>query len=145
MTALTIDTGIAALSVTGLTIKAVTAIPESVLARDCPLFMANPDNWLGETATTDVFENSQAVAVQTRYTLNYLFLYASAGSGRGLKDHFSGFATTYAALRQKLIKMDLPLISITNVTASNFGMITDATTKSSFYGALVTVTAREIS
>lgn len=144
MSAVTLDTAIAALSVTGLTIKGLSAIPQEVNARDCPILFPDPAKWLGQGASTPGnFDNVIAGRVQYEHNCSYILAYAQDASGRGLADHFSGMAALVFALTQKLIRIDIVAMSIRRVSVTSFGQMTDPAGKQ-FYGCGVTVTALEL-
>lgn len=152
MSAITLDTAIGALSVTAtlpdgstkaLTIKTITTLPSVDYSRDCPILHPDQTNWLGQqSATPGNFDNVIAGRIQNTITLNYRLLYEQAGAGRGLADFYANMAALSLSLRQKIFGIDLPAMSIRQVSISQFGPITDPVGKS-FYGSLVTVTALE--
>ena len=79
----TITNSIAAVSVSGLTIKDIDEIPQSANNRDCPLLVPDPDNFVtGFNANPDTFGAGSNRKWTVGYTLNYLLLYAVVGSGR---------------------------------------------------------------
>jgi hypothetical protein len=143
MSAVTLDTAISALTVSGLTIKGLSAIPQEVNARDCPLLFPDPSKWLGQGASTPGnFDNVSAGRVQYEHNCSYILAYAQDGSGRGLSDYFSGMAALVFLLTQALIRIDIVAMSIRRVSVTGFGQMTDPTGKG-FYGCGITVTALE--
>lgn len=151
MSALTIDTAIAALKVSTtapfaktLKIKGVSAIPNEVQARDCPILFPSPSNWLaGSVAIPGNFDNPIAGRLEYRHTLVYVLAYDELGTGRGLSDHYAGMAALTIALQKAVIRqIDEVSVSIQNVAISSFGQMTDPSGKP-FYGATVTITALE--
>jgi hypothetical protein len=82
----TVATSIAALSVSGVTIKDLNAIPQQVQARDCPIFFPDPTRPMGDYVL-EVNSYGSSVAKKTaHYTLNYVFLFAEVGQARGIYD-----------------------------------------------------------
>jgi hypothetical protein len=143
MSAQSLDTAIAGLNITGLTIKGLTGIPQEVNDRDCPLLFPSPSNWLGQgSSTPGNFDNVIAGRVQYEHNLTYVLAYAQGGTGRGLSDHYNGMATLTQSLVTKLIRIDIDAMSIRRVTVSSFGQLTDPAGKM-FYGCNLVITALE--
>jgi hypothetical protein len=141
----TIATGIANLSVTGVTIKDVTAIPESVNARDCPILFPSPDGWLlgGNPDGPTTFGTPS-----TRYWVfdrgfDYVYLHAPVGSGRGLIDNIPAMATKLDLIMTAITLLDLTNVDVKGVSCSAFGLLVDPA-GNSFYGCHVQITIREV-
>jgi hypothetical protein len=144
MSALTLDAAIAQLSVSGLTIKSLSQIPDVDYSRDCPVMHPDPSGWLGQqSATPGNFDNVIAGRIQNTIALNYRLLVAQAGEGRGLLDWMYPMATLTLAIRKEIFSLDLVAMSIRQVNISQFGEIQDPSGKT-FYGSLITVTALEL-
>jgi len=92
----TISNAVAALSVSGLTIKDVDEIPQAVNNRDCPLLVPNPDNYVsGFYVVSDSFGIGSGHKWTAQYTLNYILLYAAVGAGRTtVMEKYSGMVST---------------------------------------------------
>jgi len=88
----TITNSIAALSVSGLTIKDIDEIPQGLSDRDCPILTPDPDNFItGFKAKADSLDKTRWTVT---YTLNYILLYAAVGSGRTtVMEKFSGMVS----------------------------------------------------
>jgi hypothetical protein len=150
MSEITLDTAIAALTVAitspvtkSLTIKSISTIPQEVFSRDCPILFPSPSNWLGQGASTPGnFDNVIAGRVRYEHNLTYVLAYDEIGTGRGISDFYAGMAALLYALVQKLIRIDIVAMSITRVSCTQFGQMTDPTGKQ-FYGCGITVTAQE--
>ena len=88
----TITNSIAALTITGVTIKDIDEIPQGVMDRDCPMLVPNPDNFINSFAA--VADSLDKTKWTVTYTLNYLLLYAMVGSGRTTTmEKFSGMVS----------------------------------------------------
>jgi hypothetical protein len=82
----TVTNSIAAISVTGLTIKDIDEIPARVYGRDCPILYPEPLDFItGWEAEKMTFGRGLTVKWMMRYNLTYTLLYAPIGSGRGLE------------------------------------------------------------
>lgn len=92
----TITNSIAALTITGLTIKDIDEIPQGVMDRDCPMLIPDPDNFITAfNAQPDTLDKTKWTVA---YTLNYLLLYAGLGSGRTtVMEKFSGMVSKATA------------------------------------------------
>jgi hypothetical protein len=75
---------IAALSVSGVTLKDIDAIPEKVEARDCPILFPRPNEFVTDYELEINSFGSAAAKKTERYKLNYVFLHAPIGAERGL-------------------------------------------------------------
>jgi hypothetical protein len=81
----TITSSIASLSVSGLTILALTAIPEAV-ERDVPVMYPEPVDFVTDfVAELAAFNRGSTPRWNVTYNLNYTLLYAKVGSGRGME------------------------------------------------------------
>lgn len=115
------------LDVNEVHIRDLTAIPEKVTDRDCPILYPLPNGFVTNlTVQIDSFGDARAKKT-VFYTLTYRFLEASLGSGRGLFDLYSDFVKHVFAVLDKLIdsqalsgQIDLEIESI-----SNFGPVAD--------------------
>jgi len=147
LSATTIASGIAALSITGVTVKDIDEIPEKVEARDCPVLFPSPDGWMGAANGEPSDGSTTFGTASTRYWIfnrqyKYIFLYAQVGSGRGLKDHYSGMADKADAIIEALAEMDITDVDVQSVQVGEFGVLTDPG-GTSFFGFTVNVTLRE--
>jgi hypothetical protein len=143
----TIATGIAALSVSGVTIKDVTAIPDTVNGRDCPILFPSPDGWLlGGNGEPSDGPTTFGTAITRMWTFNrtyrYVFLYEQAGATRGLKDVISGLAGKVDLITEAVAEMDLTDVDAQSITVSNFGVI-EAPDAKAFFGCILDFTFRE--
>ena len=85
---ITVTNSIAALSVTGVTIKDIDEIPSRVDAYDCPILYPEPVDFITNFTVTDASFQGQ---YDVEYDMNYAFLYAQVGEGSELLSHYSGF------------------------------------------------------
>ena len=103
----TIVTNIAAISVTGVTIKDMDNIPEQVNARDCPILIPEPVDFV---SNFEVERNSYGSAAQSkktaRYTLNYTFMYQPVGASRTGLDKYGDMVEKAFAIIDAIIAND---------------------------------------
>ena len=91
--AVAVATAIGGLTVAGVNLKALNAIPEGADARECPMVYPRPDGFLsGLEVIVDSF-GSTAAKKTVKYILTYTYLYAPLGAGRGLFDLYEDMVT----------------------------------------------------
>jgi len=142
-----IATNIAALSISGVTVKDITAIPEKVEARDCPILFPSPDGWMaGGNAEPSEGPTTFGTATTRLWTFNrtykYIYLHSIVGSGRGLKDHISGMTTKADAILTAISTLDVSDVDVKTMAIGEFGVLTDPS-GNSFFGFTLDVTLRE--
>ena len=142
-----IASGIAALSITGVTVKDITAIPEQVENRMCPILFPSPDGWMGggngepaEGSTTFGTTTTRLWTFNRNY--HYVYLHAPVGSSRGLMDMISAMSTKADAIITALTTLDITDVDVKNVAIGEFGVLTDPA-GNSFFGFTVDLTLRE--
>jgi len=124
----TVADSIAALSVSGVTIKDIDGIPEEVHKRVCPIMFPDPDGFVTNLAVTpQSFGAGTAGKNDVRYTLNYLFLFCPVGSGRYLADNAVGLVNKAVLILNALIANDAVTGSIDiEPKLGDFGVLQDA-------------------
>lgn len=76
---------IAALTVTGLTIKDADQIPVEMTQRDCPVMFPRPDDFITDfRSERQSFGPAASAARDVTYTLNFILAYEPVGKGRGI-------------------------------------------------------------
>lgn len=144
----TIATAIAALSVSGVTIKNITNTPQQVSARDCPILYPPMNAWKrGGSAQESSNGPATFGTPTTRYwvfnrTYRYIYLHAPVGSGRGLDDHTLAMSDNEDAISTALTALDIPTVDIIGVTVGEFGQIQEPA-GAMFYGFTFDVKMRE--
>lgn len=128
MQADTIATSIAGLSVPGVTIKDLDGIPEEAQARDCPLLYPKPDGFMSNLRVErDSFGAGSEARKTVRYTLNYAYLHAPVGEGRGLFDVYAAMVGNTLAILDALLADDAlnGAVDITPGSVVRFGLVND--------------------
>lgn len=143
-----IAAAIAALSVSGVTIKDLSGIPQQVQPRECPILYPSPSGW-NQGGSAELSQKGPATfgTPTTRYwefdrTYNYTYLHAPVGSGRGLYEHYTAMTTNEDAIMSILTTLDIATVDVNGVKISAFGTVQDPA-GSSFYGYTVSITMRE--
>ncbi len=103
----TVATSIAALSVTGVTIKDLDAIPTNVVPRDVPILFPRMDDFITNLVLTRESMGIPADAAKdVTYTLNYVYLHAPVGGTRGLHDFAQAMVQKVADIWDEFIAND---------------------------------------
>lgn len=141
-----ITSAIAALSVSGVTIKDVSAIPDSVVHRDCPIFFPAPGNWLngGNAANEDstTFGTPGTRLWHINRSMNYVFLHSAVGTGRGNADNYADAVTKIEALVTALVQLDVSGVDVTDVAHTPISVM-NSPAQTKFTGCEFTITLRE--
>ena len=146
--ATTIATGIAALTITGVTVKDLTAIPDVVYERDCPILYPDHANWLTGSTGSNEGESMQTFGAAgagmwvIERVMRYQYFHTVVGAGRGLKDFYSAMSTKQDAIITALLALDLTNCDVMRVECSEFGSFADAS-NNSLLGFTVLVTVKE--
>lgn len=143
----TIATGIAALSISGVTVKDITGIPEGISDRTLPILFPAPSSWMGGGNGEPSTGPATFGTPTTRFwifnrTYNYVYLHAPVGSGRGLYDHYSSMSSKADAILEAILTLDLSGIDVKNVIISDFGVLEDPA-KKQYYGFTLAIMLRE--
>jgi len=134
-----IFTGIAALSISGVTVKDITAIPDAILTRDCPILFPAPDA-VGQ-AEAELITFGPGMWEVTR-TFEYIYAHAEEGTGRGLRDHLSAINTNLDAIITAIVGLDVSGVDVVSVSYTQETVVTDPVTKE-FWGKMLTITLLE--
>jgi hypothetical protein len=116
----TITNSIAALVVTGLTIKNMDEIPTTLTGRDCPVLIPDMNNFIsGFEVNPDSFGSASVRKWTTKYTLNYLLIYAQAGIGRvTVVENYAGMVQMAYAFFDTILSTDTISGSVDHLVGS---------------------------
>jgi len=141
-----ITAGIAAISISGLSIKDITAIPEQVQPRDCPILFPHPVQFIqggaGGEEGLETFGTPTTRFWLFNRTYRYLFLYAPVGSTRGMVDIYSGYVSKIDSIMESITELDVTDVDVRNISVSELGVIEDPA-GSKFYGCTIDIMVRE--
>ena len=142
-----IATAIAGLTISGMTVKDVTATPQQVQPRDCPILFPMPNGWIKGGSAEPADGPATFGTPSTRFwmfnrTFDYVYLHAPVGAGRGLLDQNPGMGSSADAIMTALTTLDVTGVDVKNVSIGQFGTITDPT-GTQFYGFIVSIVLRE--
>jgi hypothetical protein len=138
-----ITSGIAALTGTGITIKDIDAIPDTVQDRDCPVMFPAPVELSGgyEDAPS-TFGITTAFWICSR-TLRYTYLHAQAGMKRNISEHYAAMLVTADLLIEKIMELNVANVDVESVSISQIGAYEDPAAVL-YYGFTVDVRVREM-
>jgi len=143
LSAATVATSIAALSVSGLTIKDLDAIPQEVTARDCPVLYPDPTRFMTDLVIEVDSFGSASAAKTIRYTLNYVLAYRIVGEERGLYKIYQGFVQKACLFIDAMLANDALSGCIDSTTIGlTLGVVQDPSGKS-FHGCLIPIRIME--
>lgn len=134
----TVSTAISELSVSGVTIKDITAIPESARML-CPILLPQPNDYMsGVQFSFESFGSNGTALMNLEYDLNYVYLHCEAGSGMNAFAPFSALMTKLAAILVEIMSNDKidGLVDLKLNSVSNIGIISDPA-GNEFWGVLL--------
>jgi hypothetical protein len=123
----TVTNSIAALSISGVTIKDIDEIPQSAQLLG-PVLIPQPNDFVTEfTQTFQSFGSNGTAKVDFGYTLNYVYLHCEAGSGISSFDIYAGLITNLSAIVVAIASNDAVsgLVDLKIASISNIGVIED--------------------
>jgi hypothetical protein len=122
----TVANSIAALSVSGVTIKDVDEIPSAVDTRQ-PTILPKPDFVTGFVMERDSFGAGSA-KMTVRYVLNYRFCYKPVGAGRaGQIEHYDGMVDKVALFWDAVLAINTltGAVDIEPAGVAHMGLVND--------------------
>lgn len=142
-----IAAGIAALTVSGVTIKDISNIPEAVTPRDLPMLYPSPNNWKnGGTSEPSTGALTFGPPTGRTWLFNriykYVYLHAPAGAGRSIAENYTALSAKEDAIVEALTALDLANVDVKQIEVADYGVLEDSA-GSKFYGFTVTLTLRE--
>jgi len=103
----TVTNSIAAISVSGVTIKDLDEIPNQVDPSACPILYPEPVNFITNLAVTPMsYGTAGSGYFDVDYDMTYAFLYAKVRSGGALLDHYAGFVDKVCLILDAILLND---------------------------------------
>lgn len=133
---LAVSASIASLSITGVTVKDVGAIPESVSTL-VPIIIPRPNEFITSIeAVNQSFGSMGNQAQDFMYTLNYIFLYAPVGSGESAFTPYDDMLAKLIVVVNVILNNDVVsgLVDIQLESITGIGSIDDPA-GNSYWGA----------
>jgi len=132
LSVVTIADSISKLSVTGVTIKDINEIPDSVNDGDCPMVIPKPDGFLSDFELERMAMASGTANVwNVEYTLTYRFLHSEIGLGLGILDAYPGMVDKVCDFIDRMLISDTitGAVDLTVEDISTFGPVADPSGK----------------
>lgn len=124
----TVSASIAALTISGVTIKSSASIPESAMML-CPILFPKPDGFVTDMEFTRESQGGNGTALMNlSYTLNYVYCHAPIGSGvGGIFTTYGPLITNLALILEKIFASDTltGAVDITLSGVTNIGPVVD--------------------
>jgi hypothetical protein len=142
----TVATAISGLTVSGVTIKDITAIPDSAKML-CPVLIPQPNDYMSGTKMTfETFGSMGTAKMNMEYDLNYVYLHCEAGSGINAFAPFSDLMTKLASILVVIMSNDKVngLVDLQLQNVGNIGIINDPA-GNSYWGVLLSFHVLEFS
>jgi hypothetical protein len=141
-----IATAIASLSITGVTVKDITAIPEGVSAESCPILFPSPDGWqMGGNGEPSDGPTTFGTPTTRMWTFNrgykYIYLHTPVGTGQ-LADIIGPMSTKADAILTAFTTLDVTDVDVMKVEIGDFGAL-QGPDGHSFFGFTLNVIMRE--
>jgi hypothetical protein len=137
-----IATAIAALSVSGVTMKDITGIPKAVKAADCPIFFPHPDDWmLGTQSVQDTQWVGQATVFDATRRFRYIYLHDVSIAANPISSIYAAMAAKVDLIYSAIATMNTSagVLTVESISISQFGEIVapaagTSTIRNVFYG-----------
>jgi hypothetical protein len=140
----TITNSIAALSIPGVNTKDIDEIPQSANLIT-PVLLPQPNDFVTDFSQEFLSLGSNGTAkINFKYTLNYVFLYAEAGSGVGSLEICAGLIRTLSAILVAFASNDAisGLVDLQTSGIGNIGIIEDPS-GNQYWGILLSLRVLE--
>jgi len=141
-----IFTAISNLSISGVTVKDLTAIPQAGDETICPILFPNPDGCVsganGEPSDGSMTFGTPSTRMwQFNRVYELIYLHCQVGAG-ALSDIYSSMCSKSDAIIHALVELDITDVDVQSVTIGKFGALQDPS-NNYFHGFTVSVTMRE--
>jgi hypothetical protein len=136
----TVANSIAGLSISGVNVKDIDEIPDSA-SMLCPVLIPQPNNFVSNTAFTfETFGSNGAAKMNLEYDLNYVFLYANAGTGVNAFAPYEGLISKLTTILVAIFSNDAitGAVDVKLGSVGDVGIITDPA-GNEYWGVLFTL------
>jgi len=132
------------LSVSGVDIRDIDRIPDEVTVRQCPIMFPQPGEIsVGYEDEPATFGGATGTYWPVTRTINFLYLHAPIGEGRGAFSHYSGLADKADAMIGKFMELNITGVDILSVKIDGFSKPIEGPSGNMFFGFTVSMTVRE--
>ena len=143
-------TAIAALSVSGVTMKNITNMPRSVTKADCPIFFPDPSEWFLDMHTDDDLAFvGQAGQYDVMRKLKYVYIHAPSIAANPISTYYAAMAAKVDLLYNAIGAMNNGVAVVTKIGTSAFGeleapTIGAGTIRNVFFGCFFEISFTEL-
>lgn len=140
----TVTNSIAALSISGVTIKDIDEIPEDA-AMLTPILFPQPSGFITDIAPSfETLGSNGAAKMNLEYTLNYVYLHAPVGNGINAFAPYAGMITKLAAIFVAIMSNDAitGLVDLKLNALPNLGVVASPN-EVDYWGALISLRVTE--
>jgi hypothetical protein len=140
-----IANGIAALTVTGVTIKSLSNIPDIITVGECPILMPDENNWMSGAVGGPDGDGPSTFGPgmwEFQRDFGYIYLHSATGQKRSMSDHLAAISANIDAIQTALTTLNVAGVDVIQITCGEFGPYTDPS-KQNFYGLKIVVTVEE--
>jgi len=103
----TITASIAAVAITGVTVRDTSNMTDAVTLRDCPLLSPRPFQFVGlSPIERDTYGGPATSQKSATFTLTYRYFHSPVGQGRGMYDEYPTFIDKIFAIADAIIAAD---------------------------------------
>ena len=103
----TITASIAAVAITGVTVRDTSNMTDAVNIRDCPLLSPRPFQFVGlSPIERDTYGGPATSQKSATFTLTYRYFHSAIGQGRGMYDEYPTFIDKIFAIADAIIAAD---------------------------------------
>jgi len=123
----TVANSISGLTISGVTIKNIDAIPDTARML-CPLLIPQPNDFVTNiNVTFETFGSNGGAKLNMTYTLTYVFLFCEVSSGLGAFAAYNGLLTKLSAILVTIMSNDAVTgaVDLTVGNIGNVGVIVD--------------------
>ena len=145
-----IITAIAQLSITGIRVLDVTALPNLLQGRtnEVPCLIPDPVGMVTGGAGTGSIGMATFGTPSTHYwqfsrTYRYQYLHAKVGTGRGIQDHYSDLCNKSDRILEALTTLNVTNVDVLSINVGNFGTFGDPS-GNEFFGFSLDINVREV-
>ena len=144
-----IASGIASLTISGVTVKGLSNIPDTISVSDCPIMFPDPDNWMQGGIGSENGEGQSTFGAAADLPMweflrafGYLYLHAATGQEIGLSAYMAAISANIDAISAALTTLNVSGVDVQMIDVTGLGTYTDQA-GNAFYGCRISVACHE--
>lgn len=143
-----IASGIAALSVTGVTFKNISDTPRSIIPANCPIFFPDPTDWFSGTNSTPETLGFAGGMWTAERTFKYIYLHGASTAAKTLATYYAAMIAKTDLIWEAIAEMNVSGVDVTSISISRFGEleappIGNGSVRSVFFGCFFEIGVKE--